>query len=350
MSASTGAATSAAGAAPSRTAPGTDHAVVLDVRDLHTEFGPVDRPVQAVRGVSFHLERGRTLVLLGESGSGKSVTARSVLRLYGANARLRGRVLLGGLDLATASAPELRAVRGRRVALVPQDPSGALDPLRTIGSQLGEVLRQHRITTSKVEARVRAVELLRTVGIPDPRRVAAAYPHQLSGGMRQRAAIAIGVSCEPEILIADEPTTALDVTVQAQILELFEDLQRSMDMAILLVTHDVGVAEQLGHEVAVMYAGRIVETGAAGDVLGNPAHPYTAALLAALPTPGVPRGGLRPIPGRSVLAGELVSGCPFAPRCAYATAESRAAEPELTLVAPGRHAACVHSLLTVGRS
>ena len=324
--------------------------VVLDVRDLHTEFGSPKRPVQAVRGVSFQLVRGRTMVLLGESGSGKSVTARSVLHLYGDNARISGQALLGGLDLLTAAPRQLRDVRGSRVALVPQDPSGALDPLRTIGSQVIEVLRRHRVVASKVAARVRAQELLRSVGIPDPVRVARAYPHQLSGGMRQRAAIAIGVSCEPEVLIADEPTTALDVTVQAQILQLFADLQRSMDMAILLVTHDVGVAEQLGHQVAVMYAGRIVERGAAEDVLGSPAHPYTAALLAALPTPGLPRGGLQPIPGRAVLAGESHSGCPFAPRCSRATPASLATEPDLLEIVPGRQVACVNSLLEIGRA
>jgi oligopeptide/dipeptide ABC transporter ATP-binding protein len=324
--------------------------VVLEVRDLHTEFGSAKRPVQAVRGVGFELVRGRTLVLLGESGSGKSVTARSVLNLYGDKARISGQALLGDRDLLAASPRELRSVRGSRLALVPQDPSGALDPLRTIGSQLSEVLRQHGVVRSKLEARVRAVELLRTVGIPDPRRVAGAYAHQLSGGMRQRAAIAIGISCEPEVLIADEPTTALDVTVQAQILELFADLQQSMHMAILLVTHDVGVAEQLGHEVAVMYAGRIVEKGAAEQVLERPAHPYTAALLAALPTPGIPRGGLQPIPGRAVLAGEAHRGCPFAPRCPRATPESLATEPALLEVLPGRQVACVNSLVQAGRS
>jgi oligopeptide/dipeptide ABC transporter ATP-binding protein len=342
--------TTMTGTAHGASAPSRADGVVLDVTDLHTEFGPVARPVAAVRGVSFRLVRGRTLVLLGESGSGKSVTARSVLNLYGDAARLSGRAMLGDLDLVTASPAQLRSVRGSRVALVPQDPSGALDPLRTIGSQLSEVLRQHGVATSKVEARVRSVELLRTVGIPDPRRVADAYPHQLSGGMRQRAAIAIGVSCEPEVLIADEPTTALDVTVQAQILELFADLQSSLHMAVLLVTHDVGVAEQLGHEMAVMYAGRIVETGPAEQVLTAPAHPYTAALLQALPTPGLPRGDLRPIPGRAVLAGEGVSGCPFAPRCSYATAHSRAQEPDLLEVAPGRHAACVNPLISIGRA
>ena len=323
--------------------------VVLDVRDLHTEFGPRSKPVRAVRGVDFHLTRGRTLVLLGESGSGKSVTARSVLRLYGPAARSTGHVILDGRDLMAAPERELRAARGRHLALVPQDPSGALDPLRTIGSQLREVLRQHRMVTSRSAAKTQAIELLRLVGIPDPRRVARAYPHQLSGGMRQRAAIAIGVSCEPSVLIADEPTTALDVTVQAQILELFAELQRSMHMAILLVTHDVGVAEQLGDRIAVMYAGRIVENGPALQVLTEPAHPYTAALLAALPAAGVARGELKPIPGRAAMAGEDIVGCPFAPRCERVTSASWQADPPLVAIGPVRSVACVNALPVSGR-
>jgi len=324
--------------------------VVLDVRDLHTEFGPRSQPIRAVRGVDFHLTRGRTLVLLGESGSGKSVTARSVMRLYGGSARSTGAAILDGRDLMTAPEYELRAARGRRLALVPQDPSGALDPLRTIGSQLREVLRQHRMVPSRTAAKARAVELLRLVGIPDPGRVAKAYPHQLSGGMRQRASIAIGVSCEPSVLIADEPTTALDVTVQAQILELFAELQRSMHMAILLVTHDVGVAEQLGDRIAVMYAGRIVENGPAQQVLSEPAHPYTAALLAALPEAGIARGALKPIPGRAAMAGEEISGCPFAPRCERATPTSWLADPPLVSIGPDRSVACVNALAISGRS
>jgi oligopeptide/dipeptide ABC transporter ATP-binding protein len=313
---------------------------VLDITDLHTEFGRPADPVRAVRGVSLRLERGRTVVLLGESGSGKSVTARSVLGLYGSAARIRGRARLGDVDLVAADEQRLERVRGRSIALVPQDPSGSLDPLRRIGSQLTEVLRHHRMVASRAEAATRVEELLRLVGIPDPKRVARAYPHQLSGGMRQRAVIAIAVSCEPSVLLADEPTTALDVTVQAQILELFADLQRSMDMAILLVTHDVGVADQLGDEVCVMYAGRIVERGPTREVLDRPAHPYTRALLASLPQPGLPRGELQAIPGRAVLAGESVVGCPFAARCAHVRDECAAAEPDLVALAPTRSAAC----------
>jgi oligopeptide/dipeptide ABC transporter ATP-binding protein len=249
-------------------------------------------------------------------------------------------VRLGDVDISAADERQLQAVRGERIALVPQDPSGALDPLRSVGSQLVEVLRQHNIVPTRAQARERAVELLRLVGIPDPQRVVKAYPHQLSGGMRQRVVIAIGVSCNPQVLIADEPTTALDVTVQAQILELFGALQDSLQMAILLVTHDVGVAREVGDEIAVMYAGRIVEHGPTAEVLDAPAHPYTAALLASVPTPGIARGRLSPIPGRAVLAGESISGCPFAPRCHRAVASSWLVEPDLVSIEPGRFVAC----------
>jgi oligopeptide/dipeptide ABC transporter ATP-binding protein len=313
---------------------------VLTVEDLRTEFGSAKEPIQAVRGISFSLTRGRTLVLLGESGCGKSVTARSLLRLYGRNARISGRAMLGDVDLLVANEQQLEGIRGSAIALVPQDPTGALDPLRRIGSQLVEVLRHHGIVKDKAQAKIRAEELLSLVGIPDPKRVARAYPHQLSGGMRQRAVIAIAVSCEPKVLFADEPTTALDVTVQAQILELFAELQRSMDMAILLVTHDVGVADQLGDDVAVMYAGRIVERGRTLDVLDRPTHPYTAALLASIPKPGVVRGSLQAIPGRAVLAGEPIVGCPFASRCPDVVSTCTTAEPELIEIRPGRAAAC----------
>jgi oligopeptide/dipeptide ABC transporter ATP-binding protein len=312
----------------------------LTVEDLTTTFGSGGRAVDAVRGVSFSVARGSTFILLGESGSGKSVTARSILRLYGDGTRVGGTVRLDDTELSALPESQMRAVRGRRIGLVPQDPTGALDPLRTIGAQLVEVLRLHKVVSGKLEARSRARALLKMVGIPDPVRVANCRPHELSGGMRQRAVIAIAIACEPEILIADEPTTALDVTVQAAVLEVFLDLQRRLDMSLLLVTHDVGVAEELGGDVGVMYAGKLVETGAVREVLAQPKHPYTQGLLDSLPTPGIARGQLKVIPGRPPLTGEDLPGCAFAQRCSQAISSCTGHIPALVTIGEGRRSAC----------
>jgi oligopeptide/dipeptide ABC transporter ATP-binding protein len=321
--------------------PGRDAAdVVLSVSGLTTTFLGRGGPVTAVRGVDFQIRAGETFVLLGESGSGKSVTARSILGLHGGRAAVTGQVMLGGRELLGLDPKQMRGIRGSELALVPQDPNGSLDPLRRVGHQLVEVLRLHGVSPDRAAARTRALELLGLVGIPDPPRVARSYPHELSGGMRQRVVIAIAVSCQPRVLIADEPTTALDVTVQAQILSLFADLQRQLRMALLLVTHDVGVTKDIADSVGVMYAGRLVEHGPAGEVLGNPRHPYTEALLAALPTPATRRGELKAIVGSPPLAGTHFDGCAFAERCGYAVESCHTGLPPLVPVASGHFAAC----------
>jgi len=328
-------------AAPTATVPATSaESPVLRVESLSTSFIRRGKPLQAVRDVSFELRAGETLVLLGESGSGKSVTARSILRLHGKQATVTGSVMLGDVDLLTLGDAPMRNLRGSRMALVPQDPNASLDPLRRVGHQIAEVLQLHGISSSRSVARARALELLSLVGIPDPPRVFASYPHELSGGMRQRVAIAIAISCEPTVLIADEPTTALDVTVQAQILRLFQDLQHRLSTALLLVTHDVTVAAEIADRVGVMYAGQIVEYGPATEVLQRPRHPYTQALLGALPLPGMARGSLRAISGAPPVAGTAFSGCSFADRCGAAVESCHQQAPVLITVQRDHRAAC----------
>jgi oligopeptide/dipeptide ABC transporter ATP-binding protein len=319
-----------------------DHEHVLTVEDLTVAFSRRKRRVEAVRGVSFALTAGRTLVLLGESGSGKSVTARAILRLYGGGAAIGGSVRLGDTELTTLEEPWMRGIRGGAIGMVPQDPSGSLDPLRRVASQIVEVLARHDVEQDPRRARAYGAGLLERVGIHDPDRVLDAFPFELSGGMRQRVAIAIAIACRPRVLIADEPTTALDVTVQAQVLELFTELQQELDMALLLVTHDVGVARIVGDDVAVMYAGRLVETGPVERVLTQPGHPYTAGLLDALPMPGIPRGELLAIPGRPPGPDEPVQEhmCAFAPRCRFAQPPCESHRPPLVEVRPGQTAAC----------
>ena len=288
---------------------------LLRVDHLRTVFVLRDgRESAAVDDVSFAVGRGETLGLVGESGSGKTVTALSIIRLVLPPGRItHGRVELDGRSLLDLDEAEMRHVRGRRIGFIFQEPMAALDPVYTIGFQIAETLAVHDLARGEA-AKKRAVELLDAVRIPDPVRRAAEYPHQLSGGLRQRAMIALALSAEPALVIADEPTTALDVTVQAEILDLLREMRRSFNLSLLLITHDLGVIAEMADRVAVMYCGRIVEQAAAADLLASPAHPYTRGLLASIPN-GAPGERLTAIPGTVPGLGSLPPGCAFAPRC-----------------------------------
>jgi oligopeptide/dipeptide ABC transporter ATP-binding protein len=281
---------------------------------LTTGFDLNRRFIPAVVDVSFQLRKGETLALVGESGSGKSLTALSIMRLVQPPGRVAsGRIVFAGRDLLSLSEREMQHVRGAEIGLVFQEPMTALNPVFTIGSQIEETLRVHGRATRRT-ARQKAIELLDAVSVPEPSRRVREYPHQLSGGLRQRALIALALACDPVLLIADEPTTALDVTIQAQILELLQELRRRLGLALLLITHDLGVVAQMAHRVCVMYAGRIVEEAPVGTLFGDPKHPYTQGLIASIP--GGARGTrLAAIPGSVPPLGALPPGCSFAPRC-----------------------------------
>ncbi|NBE94869.1 ABC transporter ATP-binding protein [Nonomuraea sp. KC401] len=318
---------------------------VLEIRGLHVTFTARGREIHAVRGVDLTIERGQTLALLGESGSGKSVTAKAVMGLLdqpGVEVRSAS-ARLGGRDLLAMSAEERRALRGSAMTLVFQDALSALNPVLSIGDQIGELFRVHQ-GSSRKEARSRSVELLDLVGIPAAATRIGDYPHQFSGGMRQRILVAMAVALEPDLIIADEPTTALDVTVQAQILELIDRLRRELGTAVLLITHDLGVAAEVSDQVAVMYAGRIVESGRAEELYDRPAHPYTAALLAAVPDLDRPASELRAIPGAPPSPALTPPGCSFAPRCERASDVCTGNRPVLAPLGTGagRYAACHH--------
>lgn len=293
---------------------------LLSVRDLHVTFGTREGAVKAVQGVSFDVRAGETVAIVGESGSGKSVTANSMLRLnFGADVRVSGQILLEGRDILSMSDEEARSVRGRDVAMIFQDPLTALNPFYTVGRQISEAYAIHHPEATKRELRNVALDSLGKVGIPEPAKRIDQYPHEFSGGMRQRIVIAIALVNSPKLLIADEPTTALDVTVQAQILELIAEMQSEHGSAVILITHDLGVVAEITKRVMVMYAGRVVESASVADAFARPTHPYTRGLLKSVKSLDSARHSrLEPIPGIPPSLINLPSGCPFHPRCSFA--------------------------------
>ncbi|HEV3046992.1 MAG TPA: ABC transporter ATP-binding protein [Solirubrobacteraceae bacterium] len=336
---------------------------LLRVEDLRVEFPTEDGVVHAVDGITYQVHAGRTLGIVGESGSGKTVSSLTTLGLTRRQgARVSGKILFEGHDLVTLPEDQLRAIRGNQIAMIFQDPLSSLHPLYKVGAQLIGAVRAHHPEASKAKARERAVELLGLVGIPDPARRVDEYPHEFSGGMRQRAMIAMALANEPRLLIADEPTTALDVTVQAQILALMERLQHELGMAILIITHDLGVVAEMADDIAVMYAGRIVETASAARLFAAPEHPYTWGLLKSIPRlEGAREEDLVPIPGTPPSLISPPAGCHFHPRCRYVQPEHKRIDPRLEPVPdePDQHVACllevsvrrrIWGLLSAGRT
>ena len=317
---------------------------LLEVRDLRIHFPTDDGLVKAVDGVSFSLDRGRTLGIVGESGSGKSVTSLGILGLHQhTRAEISGQVLLDGEDLIAVSPERVRSLRGSKMAMIFQDPLSSLHPYYTVGRQISEAYLIHN-KVGKKAARQHAIDMLGRVGIPQPATRVEDYPHQFSGGMRQRAMIAMALSCNPELLIADEPTTALDVTVQAQILDLISDLQREFGSAVIIITHDLGVVAELSDDILVMYSGRVAEYGSAEDAFWRPGHPYTWGLLTSMPRLDEARAErLIPIKGTPPSLINVPSGCPFHPRCDFAAltgGKSETLVPELREIEPGHRVAC----------
>jgi peptide/nickel transport system ATP-binding protein len=323
---------------------------LLEVRDLKVHFNTDDGVVKAVDGVSYSVDKGQALGIVGESGSGKSVSSLTVMGLtrFFSNAQISGEILLDGKDLLAASDEDMRHLRGSDISMIFQDPLSSLHPFYKIGDQLVEAIRTHR-DVSRAQALDRAVEMLGLVGIPEPRRRVDGYPHEFSGGMRQRVMIAMALANDPKLLIADEPTTALDVTVQAQILELIGRLQNELDTAIVIITHDLGVVAEVTDEIAVMYAGRIVERAPTDTIFSAPEHPYTWGLLGSIARLDQARGDeLVPIPGRPPSLITLPTGCSFHPRCPYVREAHRRIDPPLEVVPddPAHHVACLHASKT----
>jgi oligopeptide/dipeptide ABC transporter ATP-binding protein len=313
---------------------------LLEIKDLSTHFFTRSGVIKAVSGLNLTLQRGRVLGLVGESGCGKTVTALSILGLVPYPGKIvSGSIFFEGRDLRTLSTDEMRAVRGAKISMIFQEPMTALNPVFTVGNQIAEVLTAHQDISNK-QAIDQAVELLRSVGIPAPEKRVHEYPHQLSGGMRQRVMIAIAIACKPSLILADEPTTALDVTIQAHILELLERIQKEMGMAMILVTHDLGLIAERADEVAVMYAGKIVEQAGIVDLFKHPLHPYTRGLMASMPKPGqTGRVRLKTIPGSVPRLEDLPLGCKFSPRCDIKTARCEV-DPDLLEITPGHFVRC----------
>jgi peptide/nickel transport system ATP-binding protein len=322
----------------------TAPAPLLEVQDLKTHFFTRDGVVRAVDGVSFSIQPGETLALVGESGCGKSVTSLSIMRLIASppGRTVAGSIRLNGRDLLALSEREMRKVRGNEMSMIFQEPMSSLNPVLTIGRQVAEALVLHR-GMARSEATQRAIEMLRLVNIPEPARRASEYPHQMSGGMRQRVMIAMALACDPKLLIADEPTTALDVTIQAQILDLMRGLKDKTGAAILLITHDLGVVAEMAQRVVVMYAGRKVEEAAVNELFDRPRHPYTRGLMKSIPRLGAGHGAgkrLAEIPGMVPSLREPLVGCAFASRCSHAGDRCRAEVPPLEVRGPRHFVAC----------
>lgn len=323
----------------------SENMAILEVKNLHTFFKTKRGIVKAVNGVSFSLERGKTLGIVGESGSGKSVSAMSILRLLDGNGYIdSGEIYLDGDDLINMDEQGIRHIRGNKVSVIFQEPMTSLNPVFSIEKQIGEVLQIHQ-GMSKAEASLVSIDLLREVGIPNPEKVAKSYPHQLSGGMRQRVMIAMALACRPEILIADEPTTALDVTIQAQILKLMNDLKKELQMAIIFITHDLGVINEMADDVIVMYSGEIVESANVKEIFNRNAkysHPYTEGLLQSIPSLTTEKDRLDAIPGSVPHPLDLPKGCKFAPRCKYATEKCHNEVPEMKQVEKNHSILCFY--------
>lgn len=317
---------------------------LLEVTDLKTYFYTDDGVIKAVDGVSFSVDVGKTIGIVGESGCGKSVTAMSILRLIPdpPGKIVNGEIIFEGEDLTKVSDKRILEIRGNNISVIFQEPMTSLNPVFTVGYQIGEVLMLHQ-KLSEEEAKERAIDMIRLVGIPNPERIVDEYPHQLSGGMRQRIMIAMALACQPRLLIADEPTTALDVTIQAQILEIMNDLKNKLNTSIMLITHDLGVVAEMADHVIVMYSGKVVEDAPIIELFKNPRHPYTIGLMGSIPSLVKEGQRLETIPGAVPNPLYLPKGCYFHPRCKYAIDECKKAQPELREVAPGHKAACIRA-------